>query len=325
MGTFASTAFLYEDMGDGVRILRCRSLDTIAVVPETIAGKPVLELGTYAFSSDAYVGSEQEGTPAGVWTENEEIVREFPELSGGRLIQLHLPESLKKIGAYAFYNCENLQKLCCYSTTLDWGGGAFTGCNGIRFLDICVKESEKSCLKEILAELRQNIYVTYRGTQEARLIFPEFFEESVENTPARILSTHTHGCGHQYRYCFEQSQFLFREYDGLFPYVQVQESEKLVSELAIGRLRFPLGLSEEHEEIYRDYLTEHRVMAAVYQIQNRNMQQLEWLLKENSYNQKELGRLIKETSRSGDASMMSFLMDAQSRQRNKAERRSFEL
>lgn len=318
MDAFGSTAFLYELVDDGIRILKCRSLDTIVIVPETIGGIAVTQLGAYACSKGG-------GPVEGIWTAAEDVVRELPELSGERVTQICLPESLKKIGAYAFYNCENLQKLSCYSTTRDWGAGAFTGSTGVRFLDIVVKEKEKSCLKEILAELRQAVYVTYRGEQEARLIFPEFFEESVENTPARLLSTHTHGCGHQYRYCFEQSQFQFREYDGLFPFAQVQESEELVTELALGRVRYPMGLTEEHERMYGAYLKQHKVMAAVYQIRMRNMEPLEWLMKQYSYQRDELGKLIEEAGAASDGGMVSFLMDAQSRLVLPSGRKTFEL
>ena len=60
---------------------------------------------------------------------------------------------------------------------------------------------------------------------EARLIFPEYFEDSVENTPARIVCIETHGCGHRYRYCFAGRVFQYRGYDELFPHVQVQEKK----------------------------------------------------------------------------------------------------
>ena len=79
---------------------------------------------------------------------------------------------------------------------------------------------EKSCLKEILSELNETVAVHYRERGEtgektllAELLFPAFYEEAVENTPARITETHVHGCGHRYRYCFENTQLLFREYD----------------------------------------------------------------------------------------------------------------
>ena len=41
-----------------------------------------------------------------------------------------------------------------------------------------------------------------RGKISARLVFPEHYEEAVENTPARILFTQHHGSGNNYRQCF---------------------------------------------------------------------------------------------------------------------------
>ena len=41
---------LYHLTKDGVCILRCYSLDSIAELPSKIEGKPVTELGAYAFS-----------------------------------------------------------------------------------------------------------------------------------------------------------------------------------------------------------------------------------------------------------------------------------
>ena len=114
-----------------------------------------------------------------------------------------------------------------------------------------------------MSELRQTLRVTLRRREadgkitQARLIFPEYYEESVENTPARILFIETHGCGHRYRYCFVNRQFQFRGYDELFPHVKVQESEELVTELALGRLLYPVELTPRFEAMYREYVKEH--------------------------------------------------------------------
>ena len=46
-------------------------------------------------------------------------------------------------------------------------------------------------------------YCREDGSEErAKLIFPEHYEEAVENTPARIVETHYHGSGGDYRQCF---------------------------------------------------------------------------------------------------------------------------
>ena len=305
MADFTSTFFLYQDAADGIKILRCRSLDTIVVIPEEIEGKPVVELGDYVCSE--HVRRLEEGT----WTGREEEALTIPEVSGERVAEVCLPDGLKKVGAYAFYNCWNLEKLAFSSRTLDWGAGAFTGCVGVRALDVRVAEGEKSCLKEVLAELRQTLFVAYHGRQEARLVFPEFFEEAVENTPAKVFRTHMHGCGHQYRYCFQQTEFQFRGYDSLFPHVQVQEAEELVIRLALGRLRFPYGLTGEYRDVYLDYLEMHRTAAAVGAVKRKDMEELCWLLEQCAYEREELAELIAAAGNAGDAAMMSYLMDRQ--------------
>lgn len=128
------------------------------------------------------------------------------------------------------------------------GSGLFTGCTSIRHMDIHIVLHRRSCLKEMISELRQELYVNYYVESEApakdpvlqaKLVFPEMFEESVENTPARIIMREMHGCGHMYRYCFEQTDFRFSKYDALFPHIKVQEPEWVVCALVMGRLRYP--------------------------------------------------------------------------------------
>ena len=43
----------------------------------------------------------------------------------------------------------------------------------------------------------------------ASLVFPEFYVEGVENTPARILEERIHGTGMKYRNCFKGKVFDF--------------------------------------------------------------------------------------------------------------------
>ena len=137
---------------------------------------------------------------------------------------------MKRLGRYAFYNCDGLKRLAFPSAIRDIGAGAFNGCRKIEELTVEADPREKSCLKEILSELNETVAVHYRERGEigkktllAELLFPAFYEEAVENTPARITETHVHGCGHRYRYCFENTQLLFREYDSLFPYMKARK------------------------------------------------------------------------------------------------------
>ncbi len=166
------------------------------------------------------------------------------------------------------------------------------------------------------------------GVAEARLIFPEYYEESVENTPARILFIETHGCGHRYRYCFSGRTFQFGAYDELFPHAQVQEPEELVTELALGRLMFPVELSAAAGERYRAYVREHWEMAGRLlldadrlrrdTVTNLEPGKLPWLvdevLEQDAGGQAErLGRYIDLAGQAGDTEMVSWLMERRRR------------
>ena len=170
---------LYEKTLDGICLQRCYGLDKILEIPGTADGMPVTELAAYLFSDTV----RRREPPPGEYQGE-------PELCGSRVEVISLPDTIRKVGAYGFYNCYGLKRLSCSSAVEDWGAGVFTGCTGLECLDIRIAKGRKSCFKDILSELHQTLSVNYRsgsGTLLAKLIFPEFFEESVENTPARII------------------------------------------------------------------------------------------------------------------------------------------
>ena len=103
---------------------------------------------------------------------------------------------------------------------------------------------------------RQFFYHSKQG--EAKLIFPEFFEEAVENTPARILETHTHGSGMMYRNCFVRQELQFHLYDERFEWAKGREYEDTLFRLVFGRLLYPYQLSEKaKKKIYELFEGSH--------------------------------------------------------------------
>lgn len=288
--------FLYEIQKGEAKISAAYGYDSIVEIPETIEGYPVTELLPYSFSSS---------NPNIQKKETEELM-----LTGENITQIFLPSALKKIGNYAFYNCRRLRKICLYSTVTDIGTGVFTGCGEIEELKIQIKEDTRSCLKEILSEIPNQMLVWYESQRgKAKLIFPEYFEEAIENTPARILLTQTHGCGHRYRYCFEQTKFLFREYDKLFSYVKRQEEEDLVIELALGRLYYPLELTEQAKKEYIGYIKEFLIQAAKIIIKREDANEIMWFAKEFLTEQGILDEVINSINQENNAIGLSILMD----------------
>lgn len=288
---------LYRLKGESIEILRCFGERGVIALPETIEGRPVTALGDYLFSAE--MRTEPEGL---LWEadscpergENDGGLPKYRDIfAGGCVEEVFLPASLKRIGRYAFYNCGGLRTLHLTSAATDIGAGAFNGCRKITDLYIDVVRGEKSCLKEILADLNETLTVHYRETErdtcgnlqktgEAELLFPVFYEEAVENTPAKMLETHVHGCGHRYRYCFQGTEFEFREYDSLFSYAEAWEELAGTVKMAVGRLRFPLYLSKKAKNRYREYLLSHMEDTADYLAGRDDMGLWKWFTKEFS-------------------------------------------
>lgn len=303
-----AAGFLYDELQQGIRIVGCKGLDPIVEIPEMIEGKKVVELGSYAFSASRRTLAK------GVYWHEEEGFEEYkeaelPDICGSSLEEIHLPSNLKKIGAYAFYNCGQLKRISCSSTIEDIGAGVFTGCNSIALLDIDIVEGQKSCLKEILTELKQTLWVRYRAKEEALLLFPEFYEESVENTPARLLVNQTHGCGHRYRYCFQETQFQFRDYDSVFPYLKAVEPTELVVQMVTARLFYPCGLTAEYGKLYREYLEEYKLAAAKVLMEQQKIEELRWLMEEIHWTKEEVEEAVEMASKGGYTQILSYFMD----------------
>ena len=301
--------FAYEVTGDGVKILRCFSFGEYAGIPGEIEGKPVAELASYAFS-EHMDGTIKEKIDA---ARSADRLSPPQALCGVRLKEISLPETLERIGRYTFYNCSSLESIRFYSRTRDIGAGAFTGCHRVRTLDFTVCGQDAAGLKELLTELTEVLCVCYHGEEDACLWFPEYYEEGVENTPARILETHVHGTGLHYRNCFLEKEFQFEEYDSLFYLAKAQENIQLAARIALGRLLYPLRLTKEAEERYIEYLRENAGSVGCSLIENKELNQLEFLVKNclpgGQKGRETLHTLTEKAGADGYAQAGSFLLD----------------
>lgn len=253
------------------------------VIPEEIEGHPVTSIAPYAFSAK--------------------------KISG-----LCFPRFLEKAGKYVFYRCFSLKKLCFSDAFMDIGAGAFTGCR-LQEIEIDFYRGEQSCLKFIADEIRYALRITMRyhradGHMDvAKVVFPEHYEEAVENTPARIVETHYHGAGGYYRQCFYNKELNYKEYDSLFPFALAQEEEEILVDIAAYRLRFPFRLGQKARETYMEYLAEHMEAAGQQYVLSEDMDMLRFFGREKLWEEEAMNQAIERASVEKKMEALSLLMD----------------
>lgn len=321
--------YLYRRNKTGICIDRVYGHDGIVELPETLEGLPVTELGAYIFSDHIDRGDLEKCRMSGKFcTEDGLEVQDeegMPEMSGNAVQELILPSKLRKVGRYAFYNCFHLKKLSFGGDLRDVGVGAMTGCHKIERVTVKTDENGDSCLRDILTELPETLRVDMdKNGEQGRFWFPEFFEEGVENTPARIIENHVHGSGIRYRNSFLHKKLNILEYDNLFPYAEAWEEESIVLKLVLDRILYPMDLTETAEEKYIQYLREHGERAVSILGEEKEYAAMRTILTKITPDRTETEKMLERAQRSGDSRWVSILMDTLAGHGRK-KRKAFEL
>ena len=243
----------FERRGEGIALLRALTCDPEAELPADIHGIPVTEICENALSV-------QDFTPDG------ETIRiscgiPYGDFDNRNLRILTLPEKLKRIGRYAFYNCRSLSALR-FSDGIEFlGASAFMNCLELNRLDIArTGDGQGMALASIVSGLTHEIEarVISADGREARFVFPEYRELRIENEPTHFFSYAIEGAGYPYHSVFRKKQFSASEFDGLWErYLASDFEEPTALKLAWLRVRYPLELSEAACGRYISYLNSH--------------------------------------------------------------------
>lgn len=301
----------YRVVDGAAEIVRCYGLDPEIEIPEQVDGIPVRRMAPYAFSSRKS-GEDEDvlETFSGSRTD-----ADFGELlAGDRVEKVRFPDGMEQIGRYIFYGCRNLKELSFSGRLVNIGSGAFTGCRGLSMLRVRLEEGFRSCVPEILGDLWQRIDVVFENKEEtARLVFPEHYEEAVENTPARILFTQHHGSGNNYRQCFYAKEPDFKKYDDLFYSARAQDRTGVITDLVFSRLMYPVDLTEKAKNEYERYLRENGEKTARYLIDRGDPEPVREMTERGLWTQESLNSAVEYAASAGAGEILSLLMDVEHR------------
>ena len=317
----------YREKSGGIEILRCFGMGGRVEIPGMIDDKLVISAAPYAFSH--HMDEKEELKNAGLWEVSDGLgfSREEHVLAGNDVEEIVFPDTLKEIGRYIFYGCGNLKKLEFSDSLMQIGCGAFTGCHALEKLTVHMRQGKKSGVKEMLGEMWQRIDVNFlyeyeedsiekpdmmyrrENKSEARLVFPEHYDEAVENTPARILYTEYHGSGSNYRQCFYDKELNYQEYDRLFEMAVAMDKLEVLVDMSFGRLEFPYELTGKARENYREYIRKNLGDIAEYLVKQEDMHRLEVLSSQKLWTLEGIDSALDCASQRRETEVSAFLMN----------------
>ncbi len=315
------TAIEYMTEHDGVMICRCWGTGNYLQLPETVAGQPVTALADHCFAREPSfqlrraekkyaVCSPEDGS----WQpDGAENVRTGEPLCADGLKSIVLPPTLLRIGNYAFYGCHDLEEVHFPASLVSLGGGAFVAAYHLQRLYFSREKGQDNppCMKDVLGDYRYEIEVIVEenGQEQYRLIFPEYYEEAIENTPGREIQMEFHGTGYKYRQCFRERQIDLQRYDSWFYTASVQEFLSTVMKLVFCRLRYPFRLSENAKEQYIAWLKKEYTQVARYIFREQQTDLLTLLERAGYFSEEILDTFIGIAGRSDHAEAVSILLE----------------
>lgn len=283
--------FTWESLKDfqgnvkGIRILTIDKKEEYVKVPEKLDDLPVLELGPYV-------------------------------LEGSAIRELELPACLERIGRYAFYNCEQLQKIQIPEGMKDIGSGAFTGAHRISEITLLVPEEEKKLvvLQEILMDVVEAVKVHMlfpetEAVREIHMVFPAYYEQGVENTPARNITSEYFGTGLKFRNCIVGRQMQYEEYDKLFSLAASVEDIDLVLEMALMRLFYPYKLKDRYRDSYLEWIGENADEILPLLIEEKRLEDLKYILENTEISSEIRNRAALLCADQGFAAAVTLFME----------------
>lgn len=322
---------------ENIRILRMFGESEEAVVPEMIAGRAVVEAGDYCFAVSEHLPAEY-GCTVCIYDTEEKTWQEIPadgadwntrlvELSGARLKKLTLPDNMRKVGNYAFYNCTALEMLVTGKYLEEIGSDAFMNCKKFHFLTVRCDVGERSGAKQILSRISADMEVTFAGkTGQTVVFYPEYYESYDEIAPAHIFGRSIEGEGFRARQCFKEGVPDLSLYDTIFPKSCAEEKEHTLLHILSLRLRYPVSLTDEAKERYVAHLREQELYIIPKLVEQKNMEMTAFFCENGWISQAAVKAGLEQASRMEWAEGTAELLHLQSKYftEQKKERYSFD-
>lgn len=296
-----------EKRAEGLYILRCQTSDSILKLPDGIDGESIIGLGDYVCAArepDLSKRKIQEiHLTCGAHTP--------PAHDAQAIHKVILPDTLRTIGSYTFYNCYHLKCLDLPASVQEIGYGVLMNCTDFHEVILRGNAAGKTCLPDLLGQTSGEVEVTLSlPSGQVRLLFPPYQEQWEDLTPAHVFQQRIEGAGYPYRQCFQNGVLSLIQYDmALERLMRIQDYATAVR-VALNRLRWSAGLSEAARTVYEDCLYTHADLAAEILLKQRDIQGIHALLRFGVLSQKGLHHACDLARQMGQTEAMGILLAA---------------
>lgn len=252
---------LCEELESGnLRICRVFGSTEELKLPEQLKEGVITEIGAYCFAERGRLKQElaDEVEKAGLGDGTNPSGGRLRPICGNYLKRVELPDSISSLETYAFYNCRMLESLTIGAKLTEVHSDAFMNCRKLQELVLRCDISEVSGLQFMLNQLTAELAVSFNGREKSvKLLYPEYTESYEEIGPAHIFSLHVEGEGYRARKQFADGRVDVSGYDQVFEKASNEEHFLTLMKMALYRLEYPYGLSDEAHERYESYIREH--------------------------------------------------------------------
>ncbi len=295
--------FYWESDGaGGARLLRAFGETAHVVLPDCIGKVPITEIGPYCFAKDRKL-------PGAYRIAGERDDTFFHELSGDYIESVILPDSVQKLGSFAFYNCRRLKEVAFGGTLHKTGSDVFMNCRCFSRMTVRGDANKLTGAACILVQVSSEITLVFgKGEEKAVLLFPAYTESYDEIAPAHIFGRKIEGEGVRARQCIRGGALDFAQYDDVFPSAcAAAEPERTLCEMAVGRICYPAGLSSQARGRYHAYVREHAAFLCKTLVAEKKIEQMEVLCENGFLDREALETAIFLASQSGWAEGVALL------------------
>lgn len=300
----------YVPCPGGAKLIRVFGDSPCLVLPETVDGLPLIALGDYCFAPEQRSSAlPAEDTichcviPGAPTCDN--------RIGGNFLRTITLPDSLSQLGSCAFYNCRSLTQMQIGCNIHHMGSDVFLNTFALSQIMVRARPDAPCGVFEILNNIQTDVRVLFQpeNTILAAATYPEYWM-SVEESPAHILLHSYEGQGFHYRQCFNHEVPEWDSYDAILAQSCASNPARIITQLALDRLRWPFALRDGARGAYCAYLKQNLTVCIGELLKKQDSAALSDLLRLDLMDEADLRAASAQARKAENALFAALLSDA---------------